>query len=102
MAAIRSARADVVLVDIRGGYYLTDLVRFDRGRFGQPPVLALHYLSHAQIDQLCVRHRVAIADSTLYRATGLHPVSPFFRGSHYIQARRDHLAAIGCGRAIRP
>ncbi|MBO9581300.1 MAG: MFS transporter [Sphingobium sp.] len=102
MAAIRAAQADVVLVDIRGGYYMTDLVRFDEGRLGHPAVMALHMLSDDQIDRLCATHRVAIADRTLFWPLGVHQVSPVFPGSDDVQARRDHLAQIGCGKTIRP
>lgn len=102
MAAIRASKADVVLVDIRGGYYLTDLARFDEGRLARPAVMALQWLSYDQIDTLCATHSIAIADRTLFELLGVHPVSPIFPGSEYIQARRDHLAAIGCGRTIQP
>jgi hypothetical protein len=63
--------------------------------------MALQNLGYDQLDRLCARQRVAIADLALYRAAGIHPVSPDFRGSQYIQARRDHLADIGCGRPVR-
>jgi hypothetical protein len=100
MAAIRASRADVVLVDLRGGYYMTDLVRFEAGRPGRPAVMALQGLRLTQLDRLCARYRVAIADETLYRAAGIHPVPSRFRGSQFIAARRAHLAALGCGRVI--
>jgi hypothetical protein len=102
MTAIRAAKADVVLVDIRGGYYMTDLVRFNEGRLGHPPVMALQMLSYQQLDKLCATRRVAIADRSLFWPLGVHQVSPVFRGSEYVQARRDHLASIGCGRVIAP
>ncbi len=102
MAAIRAAPADVVLVDIRGGYSMTDLVRFDHGRLGRPAVMALHMLTLKQLDRLCAAHRVAIADLGLFRPLGVQPVPPVFRGSGAIQSRRDHLARIGCGTALKP
>ncbi len=79
-------------VDIRGGYYMTDLVRFNEGRLGHPAVMALQMLSYSQIDKLCATRRVAIADRSLFWPLGVHQVSPIFRGSDYIEARRDHLA----------
>ncbi|MBT2185712.1 MFS transporter [Sphingobium nicotianae] len=100
MAAIRAADADVVLVDIRGGYYMTDLVRFDEGRLARPAVIALQMLSEAQIDRLCATKRVAIMDRSQFWPLGVHPVVPRFAGSEYIQQRRDHMAAIGCGRPV--
>ena len=102
MAAIRAAKADVVLVDIRGGYYLTDLVRFRDGRLGRPAVMALHMVDDRQLDRLCATYSVALADRSLFGPLGVHPVSPIFPGSQYIEARRDHLALIGCGRLIAP
>ncbi|MBO9669418.1 MAG: MFS transporter [Sphingobium sp.] len=102
MAAIRAAKADVVLVDIRGGYYMTDLVRFNEGRLGHPAVMALQMLSYDQIDKLCATRRVAIADRNLFWPLGVHQVSPVFQGSEYVQARRDYLAQIGCGKVIQP
>jgi len=100
MAAIRSTDADVVLVDIRGGYYMTDLVRFNQGRLTRPVVLALQMLSYDQIDQLCATRQVAIVDRGLFWPLGVHAVRPNYRGSEYIQKRRDHLAAMGCGRPV--
>jgi len=102
MAAIRAAPADVVLVDMRGGYYMTDLVRFDEGRLGRPAVMALQMLSFDQIDRLCATRRVAIADSSLFRPLGVHPVPPVFQGSRQIELRRAHLRARGCGSVLRP
>ncbi len=102
MAAIRAAPADVVLVDIRGGYYMSDLARFDEGRLGRPTVMALHMLTLAQLDRLCATRRVAIADSSLFRPLGVHPVPPVFRGSGQIELRRAHLRARGCGTVLAP
>lgn len=102
MAAIRAAPADVVLVDMRGGFYMTDLVRFDEGRLKRPVVMALQNLSTDQLDQLCATQRVAIADRTLFWGVGVHPIQPAFPGSHFIQDRRDYLAARRCGTVIAP
>ncbi|MBN8832585.1 MAG: MFS transporter [Sphingomonadales bacterium] len=100
MAAIRAADADVVLVDMRGGYYMTDLARFDQGQFSRPAVMALQMLSRAQLDRLCATTTVAIMDRSQFWPLGVHPVTPNFRGSETIAMRRDHLAAIGCGRPV--
>ncbi|HZV17550.1 MAG TPA: MFS transporter [Sphingobium sp.] len=100
MAAVRAADVDAVLVDIRGGYYMTDLVRFEDGRLGRPAVIALQMLSLPQIDQLCATKRVAIMDRSQFWSLGVHRVSPVFRGSDRIQHYRDHMAAIGCGRPV--
>jgi hypothetical protein len=102
MAAIRAAPADVVLVDIRGGYYMTDLVRFNEGRMTRPVVMALQMLSYDQLDRLCATRRIAIADRSLFQALGVHALSSRFSGSGAVQARRDHLAAKGCGTLLQP
>jgi hypothetical protein len=100
MAAIRASDVDVVLVDIRGGYYMTDLVRFDEGKLGRPVVIALQMLSYDQLDRLCATRDVAIMDRSQFWPLGVHRVRPVYRGSEFIQRRRDHLAEIGCGRPV--
>ncbi|HWJ69045.1 MAG TPA: MFS transporter [Sphingobium sp.] len=100
MAAIRAADADVVLVDIRGGYYMSDLVRFDDGRLVRPAVMALHKLSLPQLDRLCATQSVAIMGREQFWPLGVHRLSPVYSGSDQLQQRRDHLAAIGCGRPV--
>lgn len=100
MAAIRAAPADVVLVDIRGGYFMTDLVRFEQGRPGRPAVMALQLLSQTQLDRLCATHSIMIMDRTQFQALGVQPVPSRFRGSHFIERRRAYLAGIGCGRPV--
>jgi hypothetical protein len=101
LAAIRASKADVVLVDIRGGFYMGDLVRFEEGRPGHPMIMALQMLRMKELDSLCAAKRVAIADRTLFWPAGVHRVAPVFRGSDYIEAQRAHLAAIGCGVPVR-
>jgi len=59
-------------------------------------------LSFDQIDRLCATRRVAIADSSLFRPLGVHPVPPVFQGSRQIELRRAHLRARGCGSVLRP
>jgi|GEM_PF-976725 len=100
MEAIRVSDADAVLIDIRGGYYMTDLARFDEGRPSRPVVMALHMLGGSQLQQLCAAHDVAIMDRAQFQPLGVHPVPPRFRGSEAIQSRRDYLARIGCGRPV--
>ena len=100
MAAIRASDADAVLVDLRGGYYMTDLVRFDEGRLKRPAVLALQMLDLQQLDALCASRRVAIMDRAQFWTLGVQPIPPHFPGSEFVQQRRDYLAAIGCGRPV--
>ena len=101
MAAIRASEADVVLVDIRGGYFMTDLARFGPGGVpGRPAVMALHMLRGADLRDLCANHRVAVMDYRQFQALGVHPLSLRFRGSQGIAQRRDYLASIGCDRPV--
>jgi hypothetical protein len=100
MDAIRAADADVVLVDIRGSFYMTDLVRFDEGRLARPAVMALQMLSEEQLDRLCATKRVAIMDRTQFWPLGVHRLGADDWGPGYIQDRRDHLADIRCGRPV--
>lgn len=100
MEAIRASDADVVLIDIRGGYFMTDLVRFDEGRPSRPAVMSLGMLTRQQLDALCARHDVAIMDRRQFWALGVHAVPPHYRGSENLQHRRDYLAMIGCGRPV--
>lgn len=100
MAAIRHADADVVLIDIRGGYYMTDLVRFEDGRLARPAVMALQMLSKSQLDQLCATKSVAVMDRAQFWPLGIHRVGPNFQGSQFIEQRRAILAARGCDRPV--
>lgn len=102
IAAMRAAPADVVLVDLRGGYYMTDLVRFRDGRPGRPMMMALHWLTPRQLDDLCARYRVAIMDKSQFWPLGVHRTGPRFRGSERVQALREHLAARRCGVPVLP
>lgn len=100
MDAIRASNADVVLIDIRGGYFMTDLVRFDEGRPASPVIMSLGMVTREQMDALCAKHDVAIMDRHQFWALGVHAVPPRFKGSEYVQYRRDYLASIGCGRPV--
>lgn len=101
VAAMRDSDADVVLVDMRGGYFMSDLVRFGAdGAPGRPAMMALHMLRREQLDLLCSRYEVAIMDHDQFWALGVHEISPNFRGSEAIQSRRDYLERIGCGRPV--
>ena len=101
MAAIRASEAEVVLVDIRGGYFMTDLARFGPGGVpGRPAVMALHMLRGADLRDLCANHRVAVMDYRQFQALGVHRLSLRFRGSQAIAQRRDYLASIGCDRPV--
>lgn len=98
--AIRASDADVVLIDIRGGYFMTDLVRFNEGRPSRPAIMSLGMLTLEEMDALCANHDVAIMDRKQFWPLGVHAVPPVYRGSEYVQFRRDYLASKGCGRPV--
>jgi len=58
-AAIRAAPADIVLVDIKHGWYLNDLVRNDPWLRNRPLVMAIRSLTPDQLSALCASHRLA-------------------------------------------
>lgn len=101
MAAIRASKADVVLVDSRGGFFIYDLVRLDHGWPNRgPAVMAMNMLSIEQLDQLCAKHSVAIMDYSQFWALGVHRVPLRFQRDAYMREERDHLTAIGCGQPV--
>ncbi len=100
MAAIRASNADVVLLDLRGGYWMNDLARFDEGRPGRPAVMALNHLGVAQIEALCAAHRVAIIDHGQYWALGVHRISPVVREGPALDRLRRTLDRLKCGAPV--
>ncbi len=100
MAAIRASEADVVLVDLRGGYFMTDLVRFDEGRLTRPAVMALSMMDLDEVRTLCATHRVAIMDHEQFWALGVHPVNPLVGETERLNALNDELDALHCVRPI--
>lgn len=97
---IMESAADVVLVDARGGRYVTDVVRgVDGDPLGRPVVMNLGMLDAARIDKLCDRYDVAIFDISAFGPLGVG-VLPWNRRS--IAELRAHMVARGCGRPISP
>tara|TARA_R110000782_G_scaffold78276_8_gene155525 strand:- start:187406 stop:189091 length:1686 start_codon:yes stop_codon:yes gene_type:complete len=97
---IMASGADVVLVDPRGGRYVTDLVRGSDGEpLGRPVVMNMRMLSMAGIDQLCDRYDVAIFDRSGFLPLGVGLVR---WGDKWDAAKRAHMAQRGCGRIIAP
>lgn len=97
LAAMRASGADAVVVDLRGGYFMTDLVRFDQGRPGRPAILALAMMDKAEIRELCAKHRVAVMDHGQFWALGVHPVSPVVREGPWLDALRREMDGLRCG-----
>lgn len=97
---IMSSGADVVIVDPRGGRYVTDLVRGIGGDpLGHPVVMSISRLNQAQVDRLCDRFDVVMFDYRDFAPLGID-IIPW--GSKRIAALREHMAARGCGRMVAP
>lgn len=95
---ILSSDADVVLVDARGGLYVSDVVRGRDGEpLGRPVVMNIGFLDAESLDHLCDHHRIAILDSGAFLPLGVDAV-PW--ESEEIAALRGQLAARQCGRRL--
>jgi len=100
LAAMRASGADAVVVDLRGGYFMTDLVRFDEGRPGRPAILALAMMEKEEIRDLCARHKVAVMDHGQFWALGVHQVSPVVREGPWLDALHREMDRLRCGRPV--
>lgn len=100
MAAIRASDADAVLVDLRGGYFMTDLVRFDAGRPSRPAILSLLMMDKDEIRDLCAHHSVAVMDHSQFWALGVHQVSPAVRQGEWLDGLRAEMERLGCGEPV--
>jgi hypothetical protein len=100
LAAMRASKADVVLVDLRGGYFMTDLVRFEEGRPGRPAIMALTMMDRDEVRALCATHSVAIMDYRQFWALGVHRVSPVVGESGWLDAMRAELDRLKCGAPV--
>lgn len=97
---IMMSGADVVLVDTRGGRYVTDVVRGVHGEpLGTPVVMNMAMLDTARIDRLCDRYDVAIFDRSAFLPLGVGAVQS---GRSSTEVKRAHMAARGCGQLIAP
>jgi hypothetical protein len=98
---IMTSAADVVLVDPRGGRYVTDLVRGPGSDpLGGPVVMHIGWLTRERVDRLCARHPdIAILDISAFGPMGIGIV-PW--GSRWIASLREHMDERGCGRVIAP
>ena len=96
---IDSSQADVVLVDPRGGLYVTDLVRGRDGVPGKPMVMNLGVLTLDQVDQLCENYVVELFDRAEFRPLGV-PLARWNLGR--MDALRAHMKEQGCDRPVLP
>ena len=72
---IKNIDADIVLLDVKGGWYSQDLVRNDPDLKNKPLVMALQTLDKEQIKRLCESHKtVFVLFDTLFEY-GLQPAS---------------------------
>lgn len=98
---IMASGAEVVLVDPRGGRYVTDLVR-GRGSdpLARPVVMHIGWLTRERVDRLCARYPdIAILDISAFGPMDIGIV-PW--GSRWIASLREHMDERGCGRVIAP
>lgn len=104
MAAMRASAqtvgANAVVVDLRGGYFMTDLVRFDEGRPERPAILALGMMDEDEVRALCATNRVAIMDYRQFWALGVHPVNPQVGQSERLDALRAEMDRLHCGQPV--
>lgn len=91
---IQASTADVVLVDPRGGLFVTDLVRGQDGVPGRPIVMNLGMMTLGQIDALCETYAVALFDRTEFRPIGV-PLARWHYGA--TDALRRRMTRLRCG-----
>ncbi|WP_340264213.1 MFS transporter [Sphingobium mellinum] len=96
---IDASQADVVLVDPRGGLYVTDLVRGRDGVPGKPMVMNLGMLTLDQVDALCSKYVVELFDRAEFRPLGV-PLARWNLGR--MDALRAHMKAEGCDKPVLP
>lgn len=96
---IDASQADVVLVDPRGGLFVTDLVRGRDGVPGKPMVMNLGMLTLDQVDELCGNYVVELFDRSGFRPLGV-PLARWGVGG--MDGLRDHMQAIGCDKPVLP
>ena len=96
---IDASKADVVLVDPRGGLYVTDLVRGRDGVPGRPMVMNLGMLTLGQVDELCRHYVVELFDRAEFRPLGV-PLARWNLGR--MDALRAHMKAVGCDKPVLP
>ena len=96
---IDASQADVVLVDPRGGLYVTDLVRGRDGVPGRPMVMNLAMLTLDQVDALCRQYVVELFDRAEFRPLGV-PLARWNLGR--MDALRAHMKAEGCDKPVLP
>jgi hypothetical protein len=94
---IHATDADVVLVDPRGGLFVTDLVRGNAGEVGHPMVLNLGMLSMARVEALCATKDVALFDRSDFRPLGVRLARWSSGRTALLRARMEEL---GCGRRL--
>ncbi len=94
---IRDSGMDVVLVDPRGGLFVTDLVRGANGVPGKPMVMNLGMLRMEQVEMLCATYAVALFDRAEFRPLGV-PLARW--GYSRTDALKRRMARMGCERRV--
>jgi hypothetical protein len=91
-AAIDRAGAQLVLVDDKGSWFTTDLVRNDPYLSNHPIILSLGDLETGQASELCARYTISIFDAASAASFGIRNVHPLPR-----DPAREAIKAMRCG-----
>jgi len=99
--AARAAPADVVLVDISGGFFAQDIVQNNPDFRTGPRIMDLLYVSANDLELLCRENTVEIIDRRHYRAVGMleQPMPEF--AEERLAAARSVLAREGCASPVK-
>lgn len=95
---IRNSGADIVLVDTRGGMFVTDLVRMHDGRLEAPLVMNLALVPENRLVEICKGRDIGILDASAFIRLGVPRAR--VRGGQSVQDKRDMLAQLKCGRLL--
>ena len=96
---IQESGAEVVLVDGRGGLFVSDLVRGEHGVPGSPMVMNLALLRRDQVEALCARYDIALLDRSAFLSMGIRPARWQFG---HVAVLRQRMAERRCGHLIEP
>lgn len=94
--AIRSAPADVVLVDSTDGFFAQDLVQNSPDFRVSPKTMDLALVPPAALATLCRDKQVLRVDHRHYRAVGMRSKPNDARLNRLLEARRAQLEALNC------
>jgi hypothetical protein len=94
--AIRSAPADVVLVDTANGFFAQDLVQNSPDFSVSPKTMDLAFVPLTALESLCRDKKVLRVDHRHYRAVGMRSLPGGAALNQQLEVRRAQLARLGC------